>query len=117
MSYNTDAATLNGQQPSFYNGSQLPAPVTKTANYTVLATDCVIIANATAGAFTLTLPSTGITAGKVYYIKQKALSANTITVSVSGGGTIDGAASLILNSLVSLLDYQLVFDGNNYFII
>ena len=46
-----------------------------------------------------------------------ALSANVITVILTNGGNIDGAASLSISSVVSLLSFQFIFDGTDYWIV
>lgn len=73
----------------------------KTANYTLLNTDDVIVATATGGAFTLTLPSAASNSGKIYFIKRLDTTlANAVTVARAGSDTIlDGAASSTTTAL------------------
>ena len=113
MSYSVgNADTLNNQQPSYYLSGQLQPPVTKNANYN--ATDNVILCQAGAAGFTVTLPNTSITAGKVYYIK-KISGAGNITINVTGGVQIDGGAAYPLSTLYS--NVQVVWDGTQYWVI
>jgi len=116
MSYDTNALTLAGQNPSFYSGGQVAAPTTKTANYTATGADCVILCNPASGNITITLPVTNITAGKVFYVKRITSLLNILTVVVTGGALIDGAASAVVSAL-TFADMQVVFDGTNYFIL
>lgn len=70
----------------------LLALVTKTANYTALATDEVILCDATSGSFTISLPSVSGTSGKPYYIKKLDSSVNTVTIDA----TIDDGLIAVL---------------------
>ena len=73
--------------------------ITKTAAYTVLSTDQgkVIAADPTGGGFTITLPS-AVTVGDDWRITIKHTgTANAVTVSATGGQTIDGDTSFALN--------------------
>lgn len=71
---------------------------TKTAAYTITATDSVILADATTAAFTVTLPSAvGIT-GRQYTLKKIDSSLNAITLAAAGAETIDGAATYALGT-------------------
>jgi parallel beta-helix repeat protein len=88
---------------------------TKTANYTLTQTDEVILADASSGAFTLTLPSAAsVGAGQEYTIKKIDGSTNAITIDPNGTETIDGAATY---SLASQWKYvTIVSDGANWVI-
>ncbi len=81
----------------------------KTASYTAVAADNTLACN---GTFTLTLPSTGIVAGKRYLIKNTGT--GKITIIVSSGGTIDGAPSFEI--LTQWSGAEFTFDGTNYLI-
>jgi hypothetical protein len=85
----------------------------KTANYTLLTTDDVVIANANGGSFTLTLPAAAGNTGKLFRIKRRDsayASANTVTIS----GNLDGAARILYtqNEQVEFLS-----DGTNWLVI
>lgn len=83
----------------------LLARIAKTVSYNLAATDCIIGANTTGGAITLTLPlanSVGDTTHALAYIivdEGGAALVNNITVATSGGNTISGGlTSLLINT-------------------
>lgn len=66
--------------------------VKKTATYTALLTDTIIITDTSGGAFTITLPkATG--SGKVFVFKQVGTGTNALTIDGDGSETIDGATT------------------------
>lgn len=68
---------------------------TKTANYTVLVSDDVLLGSGSA--FTFTLPTAVGIAGKVFYFKKTDSSiTNLITIDAAGSETIDGALTRVL---------------------
>lgn len=77
-----------------------PVHQAKTGNYTVTANDTFILADATSGAITLTLPaaSAGIngTMGQIFVFSKTDSSANTVTVQRAGADTINGVTSKVL---------------------
>lgn len=77
-------------------GGESTAISAKTANYTLLATDGTILANATSGAIVLTLPSAVGLEGKKFNIKKTDASANSVTVDGNGTQTIDGGTTAVL---------------------
>jgi hypothetical protein len=91
------------------------ALATKTAAYTLSEDDSVLLANATNGPFTLTLPTAVGIAGRQYTIKKIDSASNAVTIGTTSSETIDGAATLVLTSQWA---YQtVVSDGTNWFII
>jgi len=86
--------------------------VIKTANYVALDRDCVL-ADASAAALTITLPSP--TANAEVIVKKIDATANTVTISPAATETIDGATSLVLDTQYEA--YHLISDGTNWFII
>lgn len=71
---------------------------TVTTNYTPTTTDYMVLGNATAGSFTITLPSATGNAGVVYEFKKVDSTANTVTINAStNGSTIDGQAAVVFN--------------------
>lgn len=96
-------------------GSIATAITTKTAAYTLLITDSVILANATSAAFTLTLPSAVGIEGRQYTLKKIDSSANAVTVDANGTQTIDGALTFSLATQYQSI--TIVSDGANWMII
>lgn len=90
--------------------------ITKAIDYSIATTDDMILADASGASITLTLPS-AITAGsgKVFTIKQINSGANTVTVATTGGQTIDGDSTQVLQQQYVSID--LVSDGANWSII
>lgn len=80
---------------------------TKTANYTATVTDDIIVCNG--ASVTITLPSPGNSGTQ---ITVKNINAAAATVQVSGGTTIDGAASV---SLAQWAKATFVSNGTNWF--
>lgn len=65
----------------------LPVVQSKSANYTALITDDVVLA--TSGTWTLTLPTVASAVKRTLIVKN--LGAGTITIDANGAETIDGA--------------------------
>ena len=86
--------------------------------YTVLATDFYIgKTGITGGGDTVTLPAAAtVAAGKAYIIKDESGSAaaNAITIDGNGAETIDGAATVLINTNYG--SRTLVCNGSNWFI-
>lgn len=85
--------------------------VAKTTTYTAVNHD-LVLASASGGAFTVTLPA--VAAGAFVTVKKTDSSANVVTVSPASG-TIDGASSVALS--VQYESYDFVSDGTNWFIV
>lgn len=78
-------------------------------------TDIYTLADATGGAFTLTLPTAvGIT-GVVYTVKKIDATANAVTVDTTGGQTIDGGADAEITGPETALGF--LSDGANWRIV
>ncbi len=60
-----------------------------TEDYTVLATDAIILADATAGNITVTLPTAVGIAGRVYIIKKTDTTSNKVIIEGNGVETIN----------------------------
>lgn len=112
--YRSAANTLKTDD-SFVANNIATALSTKTAAYTITATDAVILADATTAAFTVTLPTAvGIT-GRTYTVKKIDAGLNTVTVAPTGMETIDG---VVIQSLVAQNASQTyVSSGASWFII
>lgn len=113
----TDTQTLSGKTLTtpIINGLK-NADLAKTANYTLLTTDTIIRADASAGAFTLTLPASSGNAGLTYTIIR------TDSASSTNALTIDGNAS---ETISTQLTYNLApneavtieCDGSNWHVL
>jgi hypothetical protein len=87
---------------------------TKTSAYTLTANDSVILADASGGAFTLTLPTAVGISGTVYTIKRISAS-NNVTIDGAGAETIDGAATYVLTAQWQAV--ELISNGTSWFVI
>jgi len=91
------------------------AIASKSTTYTVTATDSIVTASASGGAFTVTLPTAvGIT-GRQYTIKKTDNSANAVTVGTTSAQTIDGSTTSSLSSQYQYV--TVVSDGANWSIV
>ena len=102
---------------SFYDGTAWTTTnnknvATKTANYTALQSDDVILGDATSGAITITLPTAVGFSGKVFNIKKTDSSINSVTIATTSSQTIDGALTAPLISQYQSL--TLVSNGTNW---
>ena len=87
-------------------------PTTQTGNLIMTVTDNLILADATAGVITMTLPSVVAADGNIFRIKKIDASANAVIVDTPGAETIDGDASYsLLNRYESIM---VVSDGVNW---
>jgi hypothetical protein len=66
---------------------------TVTAAYTATTEDFTILADATAGAITVTLPSVADVTGRMYVIKKIDAGGNAVTIDGASSETIDGSAT------------------------
>jgi len=69
-----------------------------TASGNVVSGDYLIIADATAGAITMTLPPAALVPGRIYTFKRINAGANAVVVDGYGSETIDGALTQTLGS-------------------
>lgn len=88
--------------------------VTKTGNATLAATETVVLADATSGAITLTLPAASATTPKqVYFIKKiDTALANLVTIDGNASETIDGLLNVQLAQRGESITIQ--SDGTNW---
>jgi hypothetical protein len=102
----TDWSTFNSKQP-------VSAPVTKTADFTVAATEVWLINNKSGSTCTVTLPTPSTNTGRVLYFQnyqvQALVSASSNVVPLAGGAA---ATSILLAS--SGDSATLVSDGTNW---
>lgn len=90
---------------------------TKTANYTVLASDqCKVIAvDATSGNITITLlPAATATSGFKIGIKKTDSSSNTVTIDGNASETIDGALTFVLSNQYE--NVYIISNGTNWYV-
>jgi len=90
---------------------------TKTANYTMVATDSIIFCDTSGGAFTLTLPSPSTVTGRVFKIIDSTGSFNTnnLTLARSASEKIEGlAASKVLQTAWGW--FNVVSNGTDWFV-
>jgi hypothetical protein len=87
---------------------------TVTANTTLTQSDGVALGDATAGAFTVTVPDAAVALGQVVTVKKIDASGNAVTIA-SAGGTIDGVTTVALAARWN--SRTLVSNGTNWYII
>lgn len=88
---------------------------TVTASGAVASNDSLILANATAGAITMSLPAAAGATGQIVNIKKTDASANAVTIDPDGAETIDGAATLSFSTQYQ--SYTVQCDGSQWWII
>lgn len=93
-------------------GGVLRAITSVSSTYTALYTDEVVLADATGGAFTVTLPTAVGHGGKVFTVKRMNSGANAVTIGTTSSQTIDGATTASLSSQYSAR--TVVSDGTNW---
>jgi hypothetical protein len=86
------ASKINKIGSTFSTGVFNFSYATKTSAYTITPFDDVIIADATSGAVTITLPS-AVGSNKQYTIKRINSGANNVTIALTGGQSLDGNTS------------------------
>lgn len=88
---------------------------TKTADYTLTNSDDMILADASGGAITLTLPAAAANSGKVFRFKKTDTTFNAVTIDGNASETIDGSTTA---KLVTQDEYlAIACDGSNWEII
>lgn len=98
-----------------YMAAKLRAIRTFTSNTAIVDTDFVIFVDPTSSSFTQDLPAlAGVNDGFKVEIKNIATNGNTVTLDGNSTETIDGALTLILNSLDAV---RLVKTSSGWFII
>jgi len=94
-----------------FNSVGYESVVTKTTTATLVLTESTILADATGGSFTITLPTAVGNTGKVYKLK-KTNASNAVTIDGNGAQTIDGYADI---DMVALNDeITIISDGTNW---
>lgn len=87
----------------------------KTASYTVLSTDGVVLVDASTGANTQTLPTAVGISGRIISIMKTDSSTNLVTIDGNGTETINGDLTRTLGTQYDVV--RLVSDGSNWVII
>ena len=85
---------------------------TITSN-TTLSSHNYILANASSGNITITLPDATTCQGRGYIIKKIDSSSNTITIDGNGSQTIDGSLTQTLSTQYEVI--RIISDGNNWY--
>lgn len=98
---------------TFNNKQAIAAPVTKTADFTVAATDLWLINNKAASTCTATLPSPSASAGRVLYFKNYQ-AFTLVSASSNVVPLIGGAASTAILADVAGDTATLVSDGTSW---
>ncbi len=89
--------------------------VAKSGAYTITAADGLVVADASGGAFTVTLPAAADFTGRVYRIKKIDSSANAVTIDGNGSETIDGATTAVLSTQYEAI--TVVSDGTEWWVL
>lgn len=93
---NLNNAVTDTTKWKLYNTNQISV---KTTTYVIVQTDDVILADPTAGSFSVTLPAAASTSkGKRFTVKNIATNGNQVTLTGNAAELIDTANTLILNS-------------------
>jgi hypothetical protein len=107
----------NTANSTFQVNGSISSNITKVAaNYTVASTDNTVLADATSGAITITLPNPGTISGRIYTIKKIGTGGidNALTITPTSG-TIDGGANYIIYNDWTFVCLQT--DGTNWYVI
>jgi hypothetical protein len=86
-----------------------------SAAYTASAGDSVILADASRGAFAVTLPSASGARGRQYTVKKTDSSAGAVTVAAPGGELIDGAPARQLTAQYAAV--TVLSDGSGWHVL
>lgn len=100
-----------------YNPTNPSVSSVKTSTYAILSTDSTVVTDASAGAFTSTLPSAVGALGKTYTIDHvgSGNSTNCMTLATTSAQTIGGFSSITMVTLNESIVVQ--SDGANWLII
>jgi hypothetical protein len=90
--------TTETVQTLIITGSVFKPIATVTTNYSVGVNDYDILADATSAAFAITLPASSGFTNRELRIKKIDSAAHNVTITPTGGDTIDGAASKVIST-------------------
>jgi hypothetical protein len=118
MSATANQVLKSGTTPAWgaTNSGFASGTASTATTYTVGTSDTVVFADATSANITISLPSALTFNGYRFYVKRTDSSGtNTVTISRSGSDTIDGVASVTLNT--QYMAIGLVSNGSNWYIL
>lgn len=87
-----------------------------TGNLSVLETGAVVLADASSGSLTVSLPSAaGANKNRMISVKKTDSTFNTVTISANGSETIDGSGTVVIT--VQNACVMMISDGSNWYIL
>lgn len=96
-------------------GSFGAAIATVTTNTTLTASHYTVLADATSGNITITLPAVSGTTRRIYVVKKIDSSANTVTIDGNASETIDGATTQVIGT--QWQSYTIQSNGTAWYIV
>jgi hypothetical protein len=116
-------AASAGDGVSFYGtlpagavpGGALHPVLTTTVSYAATYSDYYILADATAGSITITLPTAVGHTGEEWVIKKKEVTANGVVIATTGGQTVDATTPPTITTPMQALHF--VSDGANLWLV
>jgi hypothetical protein len=111
--------TVSSGLPAWSSGSTSNsndyAIASKSSNYTIANSDAVILASASSSSVTITLPAASSCSGYQFSVKRiDNTYANTCTINTTGGDTIDGQSSILLN--VQYVSLNMISNGSGWYL-
>lgn len=99
-----------------YTGTvrNIPTIVSKTTTYPLVASDELVLADTSGGAWTATLPTAAGRTGKVYAFKKTTSDVAALTIATTSAQTIDGSTTTSVNTQYEYL--EVISDGSNWHI-
>ena len=110
----TGTGTTAWQSPQSVDQHTVATKTTAQSPYTLTTADEIILADATSGNITLTLP-TAVGNQNLYSLKKIDNSSNTVTIGTTSAQTIDGSTTAVMK--VQNVSISVVSDGSNWYII
>jgi hypothetical protein len=110
---NSDNQEVTESNTTIIDGKKTWHYVDATTTYTTSDREFVL-ADATSGAFTVTLPKPGVSTDVWINVKKVDSTANAITIDATGSITIDGSATQTLSTQYDSVDFYC--DGSNWHI-
>jgi hypothetical protein len=88
---------------------------TKTTTYSATTADYILLADATGGAFSITLPAVATSSGCVLHVKKIDASGNAVTLDGNASETIDGATTLAMSTQYQ--SYSIACNGSAWYVL